>query len=46
MPVVPLMKTFPMKVKTSVKYDNIPNFIGLVTNSFTDSMQETQKLSE
>lgn len=45
-PVVPLMKTFPIKVKTSVKEESIPNFIGFVTKSFIDSMHETQKLSE
>ncbi len=45
-PVVPLIKTLPINVNISVRYESIPNFMGFVMKSFTDSTQERQKLSE
>lgn len=39
------MNTSPIKTKTPPREDSIPNFIGLLINSFIESIQETQKLS-
>jgi hypothetical protein len=39
----PDMNTFPINIKIEPKEVSRPNYIGLVMNSFIESMQETQK---